>query len=138
MMNDLETKSGKLLLEKCIQNLDDITNLITFIEEKMESWSRLKVILIGEEIYIVLYLFVHFQILGDIEEGFHDNGDLPKFEPSPEAETQRHHAGSQQSEGGSSETVEASATSRSSSSPRTWRLSLTCSQRIRGAQNCGG
>lgn len=86
MMNDLETKSGKLLLEKCIQNLDDITNLITFIEEKMESWSRLKVILIGEEIYIVLYLFVHFQILGDIEEGFHDNGDLPKFEPSPEAD----------------------------------------------------
>ena len=55
MMNDLETKSGKLLLEKCIQNLDDITNLITFIEEKMESWSRLKVILIGEEI---LHCFV--------------------------------------------------------------------------------
>ena len=32
-------------MEKCIQNLDDITNLISFIEEKMESWSRLKVIL---------------------------------------------------------------------------------------------
>ena len=58
MMNDLETKSGKLLLEKCIQNLDDITNLISFIEEKMESWSRLKVILIGKDICISWYLVV--------------------------------------------------------------------------------
>ena len=58
MMNELETKSGKLLLEKCIENLDDITNLISFIQEKMESWSRLKVILIGEEICISSYLVV--------------------------------------------------------------------------------
>ena len=47
-MNGVVANSGKLLLEKSLQNIDDITHLISFIEEKMESWSRLKVILIGK------------------------------------------------------------------------------------------
>lgn len=51
-MNELGNKSGKLLLEKCIENIDDIANLISFIEEKMASWSRLKVVLIGKEFCI--------------------------------------------------------------------------------------
>ena len=65
----MEIESGKILLEKSIQHLDDITSLITFIKEKMDSWRRLKVILIGKKKEV-------FKRAHIVTQGLRDNSSL--------------------------------------------------------------
>ena len=42
------THPGELLLDKTIQHLDDLTSLISFVEEKLEVFTHLQIILIGK------------------------------------------------------------------------------------------
>ena len=82
----MEIESGKILLEKSIQHLDDITSLITFIKEKMDSWRRLKVILIGKKKEVFKSGINLSSISSDVEEDCKYNVELTKYYPYPETE----------------------------------------------------
>merc|ERR1712079_864024 len=42
-----DTQSGTVLLERTIEQLDDLTSLISYVEDKLESYSKLQIILLG-------------------------------------------------------------------------------------------
>ena len=43
----MDTKSGAVILDQTIEHLDDLTSLISFVEEKLETYVKLQIILLG-------------------------------------------------------------------------------------------
>ena len=43
----MDTQSGTVLLERTIEQLDDLTSLISYVEDKLESYSKIQIILLG-------------------------------------------------------------------------------------------
>ena len=77
------THPGELLLDKTIKHLDDLTSLISFVEEKLEVFTHLQIILIGkvedESAKTAKCEIIEFDSILKTEVDYEDGDDITDF-----------------------------------------------------------